>query len=163
MRDARKLAPVDGAIKIKPKGKPRGRAFPKNNESGIATRFKPGESGNPKGRSSEEQRAAAFLSKALVERLPQIATRAGLHRAGRTFTQKVADVWIEQALDGNINAIVAMANRIEGAPATSVAVSGTEDPLVMLVAHFGERSRQIGPPEGFIPRHQLQESNDGDQ
>ena len=157
-----KLAPADGVITIKPKGKPRGKAFTKNNEQGIATRFKPGVSGNPKGRSSEEQRAAAFLSKALFERLPQIASKAGLHKRGRTFTQKVADVWIEQALDGNVGAIVAMANRIEGCPATSVAVSGTEDPLAILIAHMTAESRELGPPEGFIPRQKVLEARNGD-
>ena len=140
-----KAAPADGVITIKPKGKPRGKAFTKNNEQGIATRFRPGVSGNPKGRSSEEQKAAAFLSKALMERLPQIATKAGLHKVGRTFTQKVADVWIEQALDGNIAAIVAMANRIEGCPATSVAVSGQEDNLAVLIQHDGRREPATWP------------------
>jgi hypothetical protein len=143
------------------KGKPRGKAFTKNNEQGIATRFKAGVSGNPKGRSSEEQRAAAFLSKALFERLPQIASKAGLHKRGRTFTQKVADVWIEQALDGNVGAIVAMANRIEGCPATSVAVSGTEDPLAILLGMMHEESGRLGRPEGFVERKQLSERNDG--
>lgn len=146
-----KITPADGLIKIKPKGKPRGIAFPKNNSYGLATRFKPGQSGNPNGRTSEEQRAASLLSKALTERLPQVGTKASLRCHGRTFTQKLADVWIQQGLDGNIGAIVAIADRIEGKPAVSISHDGSGDNLSVLIAGMHEMSARLGPPEGFVP------------
>ena len=156
-----KLALAEGVtVVIKPKGKPRGKSFPKKNNYGLATRFQAGESGNPKGRSSEQQKAAHLLSKALIARLPQIGTKRSLKTRGRTYTQQIADVWIEQSLNGNISAIVSLSNRIEGMPATSVAVS-TEDPLALLVAHLDARSEKLGPPEGMITRRLNGKKSDG--
>jgi Family of unknown function (DUF5681) len=156
-----KAAPGHGLVQVKLKGRPRGKAFAKGNDYGAATRFKPGMSGNPKGRSSEELRAAAAFSKALAERLVQVGSRKLFKAIGRTFTQKLTDVWIEKGLDGNWMAIVAMADRIEGRPSTSLTLDQGENPLTLLVDALNKRSEQIGRPEGFIER-QLPERNDGD-
>jgi hypothetical protein len=150
-----KLAPVEGVIQIKPKGKPRGKAFSKNNKHGLATRFQPGESGNPKGRSSEQQKAAHLLSKALIERLPQIGTKRSLKTRGRTYTQQIADVWIEQSLSGNIPAIISLSNRVEGCPASTVTVDKDGDNLTLILAHLDERSEVLGQPDGMVPRSKI--------
>jgi hypothetical protein len=161
-RDASVSAPVDGLIKIKPKGRPRGKAFTKNNTYGVATRFKPGQSGNPNGRSSEEQRAASLLSKALIEVLPMVGNRASLKTAGRTFTQKLAGVWVEQGLKGNIAAIVAIADRIEGKPFVSMQVDGGPNQLAILIEGMHNVSKTVGHPEGWCPPPLLEAGEDAD-
>lgn len=151
MSNAGKSAPVEGVtVVIKPKAKPRGKAFPKNHNYGIATRFQPGQSGNPKGRSSEQQKAAHVLSKALIERLPQIGTKRNLKTRGRTYTQQIADVWIEQSLGGNIAAIISLSNRVEGCPAVSILGDGRPDNLTLLINAMHAEYETIGPPEGHM-------------
>ena len=150
-RDASGSAPASGLIKIKPKGRPRGKPFKKNNNYGVTSRFKPGQSGNPKGRSSEEARAASLLSKALIEVLPMIGNRASLKGVGRTFTQKLAGVWIEQGLKGNVAAITTIADRIEGKPAVSMLVDGSTNQIAILMEGFANVSKKIGKPEGWLP------------
>lgn len=145
----KRLAPVEGVtVVIKPKCKPRGKPFPKNHKYGIATRFQPGESGNPKGRNSEQQKAAHLLSKALCERLPQVGTKHSLKTRGRTYTQQIADVWIEKSLEGDIAAIVSLSNRVEGTPPASLTLDKEGDNLSVLVAMMNETSEDLGPPEG---------------
>jgi hypothetical protein len=127
----------------------------------FATRFQPGESGNPKGRSSEAQKAAHLLSKALCERLPQVGTKRSLKTRGRTYTQQIADVWIEQSLNGNIAAILSLSNRVEGTPPATLTVDRETDNLALILAHRDERREEIGAPEGVIPRRLNAKKSDG--
>ena len=125
-----KLAPV-ASLKVKTKKRPRGRSFERGNGFGSATRFQPGQSGNPSGRTSAEQKADAEVSKALLARLPQVDPR---DRYGRTYTQKLADVWIELGLEGNVSALVSLAERIEGKPPVAMNISGGMDNLDLILA-----------------------------
>jgi Family of unknown function (DUF5681) len=136
-------------------------AIPPDSPWLIATRFQPGESGNPKGRSSEPQKAAHLLSKALCERLPQVGTKRSLKTRGRTYTQQIADVWIEQSLNGNIAAILSLSNRVEGTPPATLTVDRETDNLALILAHMDERREEIGAPEGVIPRRLNAKKSDG--
>lgn len=143
------------------KKKARGRSFAKGNTVGAAFHFKPGQSGNPSGRTSEEQRAAALISKALIARLPQKGSKRLLNSAGRTFTQKLADKMVESGLDGDVGAIVAIADRIEGKPAVSIVGDGNESPIAILIASMNDRSDLIGPAEGMERKRLIEGGDDG--
>ncbi len=130
------------------KKRPRGRAFAKNNSYGLATRWKKGTSGNPNGRTSEQQKIGSLISKALCARLPQIGGKALLQSPSRTYTEKLADEWIAQGLAGNVGAIVTIAERLEGKAATSVTVDQGQDAIAILVASMDDRSDEIGLAEG---------------
>jgi Family of unknown function (DUF5681) len=143
------ITPVASPIKIKPKAKPRGKSFEPGNGFGSEHRFKKGQSGNPNGRSSAAQKASALISEALIERLPQVGSRRLLRGKKRSFTQKLADEWIESGLDGNINAISGISNRIEGSPAVTVNGDGNSDGgLAILIASMDNYSDAVGLAEG---------------
>ena len=143
-----KLAPEP---RFKLKKKPRGRAFPKGHTIGAEHRFKPGQSGNPSGRTKEEQQAASLISKALAERLVQIGSRSQLKKSpGRTFTQKLADEWILQGLGGSWQAISALSNRLEGAPAATLVTDGP-NPLDLILIEMTKQAAEMGLPEGMEP------------
>ena len=150
-----KAAPADGVITIKPKGKPRGKAFTKNNEQGIATRFRPGVSGNPSGRPLCKEVNAASRS----------FLASGIHKSPKAITNAEAIVEAQgrKAKKGDLGAAQFLADRAEGRPAVSVHTDGGGDNLAILLAMMSEESQRLGPPEGFIPRKQLQEHNDGDR
>jgi Family of unknown function (DUF5681) len=155
-----KITPAASPIKIKPKAKPRGKSFEPGNGFGSEHRFKPGQSGNPNGRSSAAQKASALISKALMDRLPQVGTRRLLRRGRRTFTQKLADTWIESGLAGNVGAISGIAERLEGRPAVSISMDGNENPISILIASMNDRSDAIGLAEGR--QRQLTEGGEDD-
>lgn len=141
-----RIAPV-ACVKLKKK--PRGKSFEPGNGFGSQYRFKPGQSGNPSGRSTEEQKAAAEISKALAARLVQVGSKRLLKTRGRTFTEKLADEWIRQGLHGNWQSIAALADRLEGKPAVTVNGGGTDN-LQLLIMEMRNTSKRIGPPEGAV-------------
>jgi len=145
-----KLAPA-GSAKLKLKKKPRGKPFQKGHLIGAEFRFQPGASGNPSGRSSEQQKADAMISKALAQRLAEVGSRRRLKRSpGRTFTQKLADEWILQGLAGSWQAISALSNRLEGAPCTTV-VSEGPNPLDLILIEMTKHAADMGLPEAMLP------------
>jgi hypothetical protein len=139
---SRKLTP---ALSVKLKKRPRGRSFEKGNGFGAAHRYKPGESGNPGGRTKCAEISAALRAK--------LKSEFSLPRAGRTYAEKLVDEWVEQGLGGNTAAIAAIADRAEGRPLVSVSVfDAANDPLNKLVEFMAEESARLGPPEGFVLR-----------
>jgi hypothetical protein len=138
---------------VRIKKRPRGKSFEPGNGFGSEHRFKKGmPSANPSGRPLCKE-----ISKALNERLA--ATKPILAKTG---AEKIAKVWEQQARDGNIAAIVSLANRVEGCPATSVTVNEETNKLLDLAyVRWDERSDQIGPPEGQVQR-QLEDNENGD-
>jgi len=145
-----KLAPA-GSAKLKLKKKPRGKPFQKGHLIGAEFRFQPGASGNPSGRSSEQQRADAMISKALAQRLAEVGSRRRLKRSpGRTFTQKLADEWILQGLAGSWQAISALSNRLEGCPSATL-ISDGPNPLDLLLIGMTKQAADMGLPEGMEP------------
>lgn len=155
------IAPAASAvIKVKPKGKPRGKSFEKGHGYGAEHRFKPGQSGNPSGRSRAEQVAAAKISEALVTRLGQIGNKKLLQSAGsKSFCERLADQWIAAGLAGNVGAISALADRVEGRPGVASPDDGDKSPLAMLILSMNQRSDELGPAEG-MERKQLREGGD---
>jgi hypothetical protein len=134
-----RLAPV---ALPKLKKRPRGKSFERGNSFGAATRWKAGQSGNPNGRTSAEQKADAEISKALLTRLPEVDPR---DRHGRTYTQKLADVWIELGLEGNVSALVSLAERIEGKPPVAMNISGGMDNLDLLLVEMTKMYESTPP------------------
>jgi len=76
-------------------------------------RWRPGTSGNPKGR----PKLPAVLSDALRHRLGETAP-GDKHR--RTFAQRIAERLCEAALRGSVSAAVAIMDRVEGKPQQSL-------------------------------------------
>jgi hypothetical protein len=145
-----KLAPVTSAVIVRIKKKPRGKPFQPGHGHGAATRFKPGQSGNPSGRPLCKE-----ITKALNERMA--ATKS---LPAKTGAEKIAKVWDELARDGNIAAIVSLSNRVEGMPATSVRIDKEGDNLNVLIAMMNEKREKLGAPEGFSPRQLAGVTND---
>lgn len=137
-RGALHLIPADGLPKVK--RRPRGKPFPKNHTYGLATRFKPGQSGNPNGRPRCKE-----INRAARAHLAEVDP-ADPH--GRTFAEEYVDVLSGLALSGNISAISLLADRAEGKPATSLTVDQGQDSFAILIASMKERSAEIGLAEG---------------
>jgi hypothetical protein len=128
------LAPVTRVTVARIKKRPRGRSFEKGNGFGSEHRFQKGmPSANPSGRPLCKE-----ISKALVQRLAStgpISARSG--------AEKLANEWYKQASTGNVPALVSLANRVEGCPATAIQVTGQDNLVLLLEAMTGE----LGPPE----------------
>jgi hypothetical protein len=141
-----KLTPalsVTPAFSIRTKKRPRGRSFEKGAGWGSEYRFKKGQSGNPGGRPK-----CAEISAALRAKLKSETTRK---LKGRTYAEKLVDEWVEQGLDGNVSAISAIADRAEGRPAVTIVGDGRPDAVTLLIEGMTNKSREIGPPEGWMP------------
>ena len=139
---SRKLAPDTRVIAVRIKRKPRGKSFQPGNGFGSEFRFKKGmPSANPSGRPRCKE-----ISKALRQRL-----ESDKPLPAKTGAEKIAKVWEEQARRGNIAAIVALANRVEGCPATTIINNGPDN-LDVLIGLMNEEHERLGQPEGMIPR-----------
>jgi hypothetical protein len=146
------LTPHLSALGAKVKKRRRGKSFEPGNGFGSEHRFKKGVSGNPGGRTK-----CSELRKALRVKL---ASMASLPKPGRTFAEKVADKWVDLALNGNSAAIAAIADNAEGRPHQSISVDdSTQDSMLLLVAGMNRMSAHLGPPEDNSPRF-LEEKND---
>jgi Family of unknown function (DUF5681) len=84
---------------------------------GEATRWKPGQSGNPGGRPK-----TAPLSRACRELLTQPVPN---DPEGRTYAGAIAQTLAEKALAGDIRAAQEIADRAEGRPRQSIEVENT--------------------------------------
>ncbi len=81
---------------------------------GEATRWKPGQSGNPGGRPRTAPLSNAYREKlaSLVPNDPQ----------GRTYAQAIADALADQARAGDIRAAQELADRVEGRARQSIEI-----------------------------------------
>jgi hypothetical protein len=138
----RNLAPTRPKIKKRPRGK----SFQPGNSFGVATRFRPGESGNPAGAPRYKKINEAAQAHLAMENLTD--------PAGRTFAETYIDAASALALDGNLAAIAWLADRAEGRPGTSLEVQGGEDQLAMLLAAMNAKVAGTRP-EGYIPYQPL--------
>jgi hypothetical protein len=144
------LAPDTRAIAIRIKKRPRGKSFEAGNGYGAEFRFKKGmPSANPSGRPRCKE-----ISKALRQRLESEKSLPA-----KTGAEKIAKVWEEQARRGNIAAIVSLANRVEGCPATTIVNNGPDN-LDVLIGLMNEEHEQLGSPEGMrmLPSAEIEEA-----
>jgi hypothetical protein len=108
--------------------KPGRRGNPKIREVSVATRWKPGQSGNPSGSSK-----ARIISQASREILEEIDPKTGL-----TYAKLVSGAQLNEALNGNTAAFNALADRTEGRPQQSLTLGGQVD---IDMSHIDERIR----------------------
>jgi Family of unknown function (DUF5681) len=92
------------------------RGNPKMGELGIATRFKPGQSGNPTGR--PKNYALSEVLAALGEEIEA--------KSGKTIAQLGCEALLQKVLRGDVQAFREFADRIEGKPRQKVELSGPE-------------------------------------
>jgi hypothetical protein len=151
------ISPAEIRAALKIKRRPRGKSFEKGNGFGAEHRYKPGQTGNPGGRTK-----CSEIRKYLRIKL---GAEVALPRKGRTYAERVVDKWIDLALAGNAAAISAIADNAEGRPAVTILGDGRPDVLVELRDAMNRRSSQIGPPEGFdliLAAKQLERLEEGD-
>jgi hypothetical protein len=103
------------------------RGNPRIAELGKATRFRPGQSGNPGGRPNrtpyaDAHREVADLPVSKLGILPNESTRMGIAKAV-----------VRQALKGNIAAAIEAANRAEGTPRKCPETELTREILIRIV------------------------------
>jgi hypothetical protein len=94
--------------------------------------FKPGQSGNPGGRTKSKELSAAYRRKLeqLIENDPK----------GRTFAELIADALINEAIKGKVPAAAEIADRTEGKPAQSITLGGA---LEVDIESIDERIRTL--------------------
>lgn len=133
----RRFTPV---LSVKVKMHPRGKSFEQGNGFGAEYRFQPGESGNPGGRPKSAVLSAALRAKLKSDVVKKLTSR--------TFAEKLCDKLVEEGLDGNVNAIVAIGDRTEGKPAVTMSVNEGSDNLPLLLEGMARiHAERFGPPE----------------
>ena len=92
-----------------------------NRKSPTKTSWKPGQSGNPKGR----PKSPSLLGSALKQRLGELVPN---DPEGRTYAQLIAQAMIQAAVDGSVSGASMIADRTEGRPrqAVDLAINQTE-------------------------------------
>ncbi len=91
--------------------------------------FQKGQSGNPKGRPKSSKLFKDALNLAVHERMDEKPLR-GVETGDKTKLRRIAEVLVENAMDGNIPAIKEVADRLDGkAPQ---AIVGDDNPLTVV-------------------------------
>jgi len=97
--------------------------------SNPATQFKPGESGNLKGRPKRDWTWSGELQKAVEK----------AEKSGKTLKEIVANSLIQQAKKGNIQAQKELMNRMDGMPNQSTDITSGGQPLPTPI--YGSQSK----------------------
>jgi len=144
-----KLTLALSALKARVKARPRGKSFESGNGYGSEYRFKPGESGNPGGRPKSAVLSAALRAKLKSDVVKKLTSR--------TFAEKLCDKLVEEGLDGNVNAIVAIGDRTEGKPAVTMSVNEGADGIKTLIEICHAKYNELEPTEDDDDLPQLTE------
>lgn len=97
-------------------------------EVGKATRFKPGNSGNPHGRGGKLK----ALKDAYKDCLTQVDEKTGL-----TYAELIAKQVVAKAVKGNMSAAMELANRTEGKPMQPMSLDvGIDDKTAQTIAEL---------------------------
>lgn len=112
------------------------RGNPRIAELGRATRFQPGQSGNPGGRPSRTPYADAHreIAELTVRDLPILPTDSVATAIAKSVASK--------ALEGNISAAVEAANRVEGTPRQRAEVAGDKSGQIIIMSRMARPNRQ---------------------
>jgi hypothetical protein len=86
-------------------------------ELGRATRFAPGQSGNPLGQ--RRDRISAQLKMLMDQPCP-------FDKEGRTWCEAIAWAMVKKALRGDVRAFAEISDRVDGKPRQSIELSGPE-------------------------------------
>lgn len=93
------------------------------------SRFKPGQSGNPKGKPKGTISLLSILKKELQKK-PK--------NEQKTYAEKIIEILIRKAVeDEDINSIREIFNRMEGMPKSSV-TTPTGEPFILKITNYGE-------------------------
>jgi hypothetical protein len=137
---------------MKIKLKPRGRPFKPGNH--VGRRFKKGDpSPNPGGRPKSAKLSEAYraLLALPVDAPVEIRTKA----------ESLAYKIFRMGAKGNLGAAIEVGDRSEGRPPVSITTDGSGDNLRIIVAMMDGRSKDLGAPEGMIPRQKVLEARNG--
>lgn len=89
-------------------------------------KFQPGQSGNPRGRPPNEASITPWLRRLLAEK-----------RAGKLRAEHVAEAWISAAEGGDVNAIKALTDRVDGKVPDAVDVTSEGRAFTFLIQTAG--------------------------
>jgi hypothetical protein len=103
---------------------------------GIATRFQPGQSGNPGGRPK---------TRVLAEMLASVGSEID-KKSGKTFFQLAAESLVENAFHGDVQAFKEFADRIDGRAAQPVELTGANGRPIAFQSEM-ERELLTATPE----------------
>ena len=142
-------------LSVKVKMRPRGKSFEQGNGFGAEYRFQPGESGNPGGRPKSAVLSAALRAKLKSDVVKKLTSR--------TFAEKLCDKLVEEGLDGNVNAIVAIGDRTEGKPAVTMSVNEGADGIKTLIEICHAKYNELEPTEDDDGLPQLTEGVSADE
>lgn len=121
--------------------------FPPGNK--VGNRFKPGESGNPKGRPKLTK-----LSIALREKLAE----ANPDAPEQTIAEQIADALIKEAKSGDVSAIREIGDRTEGKPKQAIDVDMHVKDWQRAIANYG-----ISPEELLDEARRLLSAGESDE
>lgn len=139
-----RLAPSIRRGLRRPRKRPSGRPFAKGNTFGQAFRFRPGVSGNPRGR----PKYAYSLQAARA----MLAAMVPGDEFERTFTEAIVQALGWRALAGDRQCAAELFDRAEGRPRQSVEVEQDDDPLIAILEELTARSEREDRREGFTLR-----------
>lgn len=97
--------------------------------------FKPGQSGNPKGRPQRKPLTDAYIAILSLDVPGNMIPKDFKFMGIKTFADLIAVRMVLEGSKGKVNAVAEMADRVEGKALQSVALSGG-DPLTELLAEF---------------------------
>ena len=104
--------------------------------AGRSTRFKPGQSGNPKGR----PKGVLYPSEELRRQLRQPYPK---DEEGRSYLQRLIAALLERAIGGDVGAIREVFDRLEGKPAQSVALDVGVTDVGALIREYGIEEQEL--------------------
>jgi len=134
-----KLTLALSALKSRVKARPRGKSFESGNGYGSQFRFVKGQSGNPGGRPKSSALSEALRAKLKSDTVKKLSSR--------TFAEKLSDRLVEEGLDGNVAAIVAIGDRTEGKPAVTMNVNEGADGIKTLIEICHAKYNELEPTE----------------
>ena len=110
------------------------------------TQFRPGQSGNPRGRPKRQVDMSVVLNKALNDKI--LVTNLGTTRTG---LEAVVQSIVDRVLQGDSKAIVALMNLVGKAKLFKPVPNATRLSGVVIMPVTYRRDRELGIEQGYYP------------
>ncbi len=110
------------------------------------TQFRPGQSGNPRGRPNRKVDMSVVLNKALNDKI--LVTNLGTTRTG---LEAVVQSIVDRVLQGDSKAIVALMNLVGKAKLFKPVPNPTRLTGVVIMPETYRRDRELGIEQGYYP------------